>query len=515
MISVYKEVLINLFRWDPYTDKAPRYKEYHVPWRDKLTLLEALRYVYEKYDPISFEYGCRSIMCGRCGVEANGHPVLACITFVEPGRITVEPLKGFPIVKDLVVDRSKVEARALNVRPQLFRAYPPHEEPEILPVESTKDCMELFKCRSCYLCHSACPVVEVAWDRFCGPAIRARNQALRAYDPRDQAERIREVVAEGLWLCTTCLSCKEVCPREIDVPALTIKNLREKAVAKNLPVPSGFEKAAAMAVKTGRILQPEGIPLRDTVSEIIKTNDPVEKVGFFVGCMFDNKLQNAGKAALDVLKLHNVEVIFPKDQVCCGMPMVWSGKSELVAEHFVKTNLAAFERAKVKTVLTICPSCCMTWKEEIPRLAQKILGRKPEFEVLDLHEFLNKKIDQKTDIMKTMKAKVTYHDPCHLRRGMGIYREPRSLVQQIPGVEFVEMREADRCCGGLLRFSEPTLANDLASKKLEFIRESGASIVATTCPLCMDQLSMALRRSKMEGIQVSTVLDLLNRAYQK
>jgi len=512
---MHKEVVVSVFRWDPYLDKAPRYQEYHVPWRDKLTLLEVLRYIYEKYDPISFDYGCRSIMCGRCGVQANGHPVLACITFVEPGKITIEPLKGFPIVKDLIVDRSKVEIRTLNVRPQLLRKHPPQEEPEILPVESTKDCMELFKCRSCYLCHSACPVVEVAWDRFCGPAVRTRNQALRVCDPRDEADRMQEVVAEGLWLCTTCLKCKEVCPREIDVPALTIKNLREKAVVMGLPVPSGFERAAATAGKTGRILQAEGTPLLKAVPEIVKTNDPVERVGFFVGCMFDYKLQNVGKAALDVLRLNKIEVVLPKEQVCCGMPMIWSGKLELVAEHFVKKNIAAFERTNVKTVLTICPSCCMTWKEEIPKLAHKIFGKKPEFEVLDLHEFLSKNTNLRTKMMRTIDAKVTYHDPCHLRRGIGIYKEPRNLVQQIPGLEFVEMREADRCCGGLLRFSEPTLANELAYRKLDSVRESGASIVATTCPLCTDQLSMALRRRKVEGVKVVNVVELLKSAYQR
>lgn len=509
-----KEVVASIFRWNSSIDETPRYQEYRVPWRERLTVLEVLRYVYENYEPVSFEYGCRSIMCGRCGVQVNGRPLLSCVTFVDPGHITIEPLKGFPIIKDLVVDRSKIELRALNVKPQLLRINPPEKEPEILPIKTILECMETLKCRSCYLCHSACPVVDVAWHRSCGPAIRTRNQALRVYDPRDEADRIREVVDEGLWLCTTCLKCKEVCPREIDIPVLTIKNLREKATARGLPIPSAYKKLARMAIETGRILEAEGTPLLRMVPEVIKVRNAVERVGFFVGCVFDYKFQSAGRAALDLLRMNKTEVVLPKEQVCCGMPLMWTGQSQLVEEHFLKRNIAAFEKAHVETVLTMCPSCGMTWKEEIPTLSEKILGRRPEFELLDIHEFLTEKIDLNAKKMRTIKTKVTYHDPCHLRRGMGIYEEPRSLVKQIPGVEFVEMREADRCCGGLLRFSESTLANELAYKKLEFIKESGASVVSTACPLCSDQLSIAIRRRKVEGVNVLNVVELLKRAYE-
>ena len=233
-----KKVKAKVFRWNPELDAAPKYVEYEVPWRKYLTVLEILRYIYENFDSIAFDYSCRSMLCGKCGVQVNGKPVLACVTFVEPCDITIAPLKGLPVIRDLKVDRSMLELRSFRNKPELQRIKPVEEKlkPEILPLNSVQKCMELFKCRSCYLCHAACPVVEFSKNKFCGPALIVKI-GLRVYDPRDEADRLMEAVNEGLWLCTLCSKCKEVCPREIDVPAL-IRDLRKKCMAKRVSLPA-------------------------------------------------------------------------------------------------------------------------------------------------------------------------------------------------------------------------------------------------------------------------------------
>lgn len=504
-------VIAKVFRYDPSIDVTPAYVNYEIPWREDLTVLEVLRWIHENVDPISWRYSCRGMMCLKCGLQVNEEPRLACITLVKPGEeILIEPLQGFPVIKDLVVDYTKVRERESRARHWLQRAMPA-EEPEVIDYQRHLTCLELMKCKACYLCHSVCPVVDVAWDKFCGPTVRMRI-ALRAYDPRDEADRLKQLVAEGLWLCSLCLKCKEVCPRDIDIPTLTVKDLREKAVAEGLPIPHGYIELVNMASKTGRVMEARGKSLLETMPETIKVENPVTRVAFFTGCVFDHMLQDAGRAALNVLKRNRVEVVLPKKQVCCGMPLFWTGQSR-AAEDLVKKNVEVFEKAGVDIVLTMCAACGSTWREDIQKAAERVLGRKPKFDVLDIHDFLAKKIELAAEEMEQVEAKVTYHDPCHLKRGMGVYEEPRALIRKIPGIEFVEMRKADRCCGGFLRYNQPESAYRIGRIKVGLAMDSGADVIATACPLCTNQLRMITGRMSLD-MKVLNVVELLERAYE-
>lgn len=510
---VVDKVIAKVFRYDPSVDSSSRFETFEVPYRDKLTVLEVLRYIYENYEPIAFRYSCRYLQCGSCSVQINGKPGLACGTYVHPGEVTIEPLKGFPIIKDLVVDRRKINQRALEMRPYLQRITPPEREPEVLPPEQTNKFYEMLDCRNCYSCYAACPLTGLAWSKFSGPALMTKYLALRAYDPRDEADRIREAVLEGLWYCAQCYKCKEVCWKGIDIPTKVFKRLREEAVEAGIEPPRRYKQLADVAAKTDRIFEASGKSLLEIMPERITVEDPIAKVGVFVGCVFDYLQQDAGKAALEVLKRNHVEIVLPKDQVCCGMPMFSTGQSKVVASHLLKKNIEAFEKANVETVVTICPSCGMTWKKDIPRMAETVLKRKPKFEVIDVHEFLASKVKLSKDEMKPVKAKVTFHDACHLRRGMGIYEEPRALTRMIPGVEFVEMKEADRCCGGFLRYLDPTLANKIGTVKLNLAKDTSADLIATTCPLCVSQMSLIIKKMRLPNVEVLTVMKLLMRAY--
>jgi Fe-S oxidoreductase len=194
------------------------------------------------------------------------------------------------------------------------------------------------------------------------------------------------------------------------------------------------------------------------------------------------------------------------------MPMFLSGQSK-VAEQFVKQNVKVFEDANVDIVITMCSSCIAAWRKYVPKVAEQILGRQPKFEVLDIHDFLVNKVSLDARGMVQITDKVTYHDPCHLKRGAGIYKEPRMLIKMIPGIEFVEMREADKCCGGFLRFNEPQLANRIGEVKGELIRDSEANTVTTACPLCVSQLRIITKKIGLQNIEVLNVIELLERAY--
>jgi Fe-S oxidoreductase len=114
---------------------------------------------------------------------------------------------------------------------------------------------------------------------------------------------------------------------------------------------------------------------------------------------------------------------------------------------------------------------------------------------------------------RPVELKVTYHDPCHLRRGQGIRDEPRALLASIPGLRFTEMREPDFCCGGMAASANRDLAERLARRKAQAILETGAQAVVTSCPTCQEIIDRALRRTG-RGVEVLSLPEILLRAVQ-
>ena len=123
-------------------------------------------------------------------------------------------------------------------------------------------------------------------------------------------------------------------------------------------------------------------------------------------------------------------------------------------------------------------------------------------------EFIDQQVkDGKIKFTRRVPIKVTYHDPCHLRRGQGVVSAPREILKSIPGIEYIEMKDADRCCGGSgtfnLKYYDFSMA--IGKYKAEKIRESGADIVATDCPSCQMQLTDILNRYGVKAKVVHTV----------
>lgn len=206
-----EKVFARVFRYDPATDSKPYYKTYELPWKPYLSVLEVLVTIYEAYEDIAFDYGCRAVWCGRCGMMVNGKPVLACMTPVKPGEITIEPLKGFPVIRDMIVDRSKVKRKLHSIMPHLLRQQPMEEMP-VVSMEAYEKMCGLYRCTECLLCYTACPVLKdnMNLTKFAGPAALLRI-GMRFYDPRDEGDRVAQAVTEGLEHCTMCGLCHKVC----------------------------------------------------------------------------------------------------------------------------------------------------------------------------------------------------------------------------------------------------------------------------------------------------------------
>lgn len=217
---------VSILRYDPETDAKPVYKQYEFPFRQGMTVLDVVFYVYEHIDSsLGFSYCCRNSHCGLCGVVINDKPGLMCRESATE-QMVLEPLGNMAVIRDLIVDRDEYDSRKNNLRLFLDRS----GEPDMLPEQVAPAVSERFKiasrCVECYCCVASCPVLKNNRHGFLGPAGFVQL-ARHAFDPRDNLNR--EIIAQsgGINNCTACGRCSQVCPHKID-PAEIIRLLQQK-----------------------------------------------------------------------------------------------------------------------------------------------------------------------------------------------------------------------------------------------------------------------------------------------
>jgi fumarate reductase iron-sulfur subunit len=218
-----RTIAVKCLRYDPESDRAPRYVTYQVPFTDDMSVLQGLQYIKDHLDgSLTFRWSCRMAVCGSCGGMINGVPALSCHSFLRdyyPDGVRVEPLRHFPIVRDLVIDQTDFLRKLEKVQPQLV----PREAKSLAdgPYRQTPDEMEAYyqyaQCINCLLCYAACPQYGLDAS-FTGPAALALLHRYNA-DSRDagKAQRMEVVNAEnGVWGCTLVGYCSQVCPKGVD-----------------------------------------------------------------------------------------------------------------------------------------------------------------------------------------------------------------------------------------------------------------------------------------------------------
>jgi succinate dehydrogenase/fumarate reductase iron-sulfur protein len=211
-----EKVVAKIFRYDPSIDAEPTYKTYEVPWEEYITGLQVLHYIHENIEPIGFDYCCRSSLCGRCSCMIDGKPFLACEKALTAGEHTFEPLKGFPVIKDLVVDHSHIMEKvvATGLAPQVLET---PTKLENIPYDLYWNTLEpLNMCRECMCCYTVCPPLQEdnKWESFIGPSAMAQI-AMRFLDPKEKGDRVSQAAFSGVFECTLCGKCSAVCPAEI------------------------------------------------------------------------------------------------------------------------------------------------------------------------------------------------------------------------------------------------------------------------------------------------------------
>ncbi|NIN52621.1 MAG: hypothetical protein GTN80_05590 [Nitrososphaeria archaeon] len=517
-VTAKEKSKVRVFRYNPDTDQDPKYVNYMIPYDPGQTkVLDGLIYIYEHIDgSLSFRSACKGYKrCGLCALNVNGKPGLACLTPLQK-ETTLEPLPSFPVIKDLVIDRSSMEKRIERLMPFLCRIHSPKEEPESIDPQMYSVYGSLSLCMECYICAAMCPVYLNEPREFVGP-IAFVSLAQRLFDPRDELDRASLAVLEGIYDCSLCGKCEEACPfnNHFKITRDAIRPLFRAATERGIGPPPAVEELVSRAISTGRVIEPEGITLLEELPEIIKPAKlHTQRVAVFLGCMFNYPLNNVGKAAIRVVSNQGIEVILPKDQICCGMPMFWEGRKDIF-ERFVRRNVEVFERTGVKTVISLCSACSMAWKEDLMKMAEEIFGRKPRFNVLDIHEFLAKQIDENTlKSIREKPVKVTYSEPCHLHF-INVTKEPRRLLEAIPDIQFIEMPNSDDCCGGFLRIRKRRrVADSIGKRKLEHAMQTDPDIIATACPMCLNQIKAMAEKAGQKNLEIKSIVELLDQALE-
>ena len=232
MTKMAKTIILEVARYRPEQETEPTLDSVEVPLRKDWVVLDALNYIKDRVDgTLSYRWSCRMGVCGSCGMMVNGEPKLTCATFLShysPGPVRVEPLRYFPIVRDLIIEMTDFMVKLKSVKPWIVREEEkPLSEGEYLQTPDELDYYKQFSmCINCMLCYAACPVYGLD-QGFIGPAAIALAQRYNN-DSRDQGSEERlDILSqhEGIWGCTFVGECTKVCPKNVD-PAGAIQQYK-------------------------------------------------------------------------------------------------------------------------------------------------------------------------------------------------------------------------------------------------------------------------------------------------
>ena len=232
---------------------APFYQEYQLELEPSDSVLDGLIKIRETLDDsLALRCSCRGAICGSCGMRVNGHATLACKTKIitatqEGDTIEVEPMNNMPVIKDLITDMAPFWDKIRQIQPWLQPSGPTPDTEYVAPAEAMNHLSGVMTCIMCGVCVSDCTVLEVD-KKFVGPAALAKAYRFVA-DPRDGATKPRLNALNktgGMWDCTRCMECIQVCPKGV-WPMDRIMALRAEGIDKRVPSTCGSRHAEAFA----------------------------------------------------------------------------------------------------------------------------------------------------------------------------------------------------------------------------------------------------------------------------
>ncbi len=404
-------------------------------------------------------------------------------------------------------------------------------------------------CIHCGLCVASCPTFLELGTEMDSP--RGRIQLMRSI--QQGTVPLDDVSVRHLDLCLGCRACETTCPSGVRYGTL-IEGARhfietrhrrpwpERAkrwlVNRTFPYPAAM-KAFGWAVRCmtwlglhrlARVrLLPAPIsgllrylPEREDAFRSVRLPERIaprgetrHRVGLLAGCVMQSLFGGTHTSTVRLLSRHGCEIRVPAGAGCCGALLLHNGDRER-GQELARRTIAAFDSPEFDTVLTNAAGCGAAMREygelfkDDP--AHRAAAERVASRVRDVAEFLHGLSGLRPE--RSLNVKVAYHDACHLLNGQGVQGEPRQLIRDIPGVEWVDLHEAEVCCGsaGSYNLTEPELAGRLAARKAGNVMATGADVLVTGNPGCILQIRAALREQG-SSIRVVHTADFLAEAY--
>ncbi len=386
-----------------------------------------------------------------------------------------------------------------------------------------KELLDGYACAVCGRCTDSCPanltgkvlspmhIVENMKEHVIefGPGVA------NGVDGQDDKPLIGNWVSEqALWDCVTCGACIQECPvgvEHID----SIVDMRRFMVMEQASMPDTAMGALLSMEQRGHPWRGTTYARTDWAAGLdvpTLAERPGAEILFWVGCTaaLEQRSQSVARSMASVLKRAGVDfAILGDEETCTGDPARRMG-NEYLYQILAQQNIETMNSYNVKRVVTICPHCFNTIKNEYPHLGA-------DFEVVHYTEFVDDLIEKgRIKPLAPVETKIAYHDSCYLGRHNGIYDQPRRIAQAIPGVELVEMerrRERGFCCGagGGHMWIEESAGQRINHARTEQFFETDAPIVGVSCPFCLQMFEEGIgslgEESRKDARDLIEVLD--------
>jgi Fe-S oxidoreductase/nitrate reductase gamma subunit len=381
-----------------------------------------------------------------------------------------------------------------------------------------KQLLEIEACVSCGRCEETCPAFISG----------------KPLSPRKIVRVIHEIASSGkkppldssispdeIWSCTTCMACVETCPVYV-VPLDKIVEIRRYLFAGKGDVPS---EAIPMirALELYGDVNGKGPSLRADWAmnrgvEVTRPDERDVEIVIWTGCSgaFHPRYQDVSRALVSILQKAGINFrILGANELCCGDPARRLGDEELFLS-LVKKNLDTFKEHNVNRIITLCPHCFNTLKNEYPKIDTESVHR---FEIVHASQYVMGLIEKGFITPElTLSKVVTLHDPCYLGRGNDIYEPLRGIIKSIPGAEIKELersREKGFCCGagggGMWLHEHP--GKRINTIRSEEIVEKGVDMVCTACPYCQTMISDGINGLELKKPpQVLDIIEVVERS---
>jgi len=467
-------------RYNPDTKKALA-QTYEVEFIPSQTVLQTLNFIRDNLDDsLSFRSSCQGAKCGSCAVALNGKPVLACNTMIDGQNITIGPLPNFPVINDLVVDRTRCEDDFFKMLSQTDSCEGsckghPHQEPEAVLAESKIDYDNLSRCLGCMVCTSACPYNAQMDENGPNPSMLVSVLSSGVLTKKDG--QLSFPIAKNSDYCSLCLNCYTACPAGVHLNRANSQSknayvqtkgqkLRDRLLGhaefadKMATLTPGLNNTLINSSLVRTTLEKTlGISKQPSMvkfSKPLTSQRPVDKqpnlvgkkhrVAFFTGCYARYNETNAAMDTIAVLEKLGVQIEVP-EQCCCGLPLVGNGDMA-AAEQNARKNIAAFKPwvDKGYDIVTTCTSCSLMLKTEYTEVFGIKAAEALANCTYDLAEYINRLIDTKEIELNlsSIPMQAAYHTPCHLK-AQKIGLPFIELLNKIPDFK-VDVMDA-KCCG--------------------------------------------------------------------